>query len=103
MRRATGVTSRHSRAEAFVRDRGPVHEDLPGSAGGTLHAPFPTHEVSDVELDMAGTGTGFILAATTLTGRAAETGIFEAGAWFGIIGVLAILFLGVTTLDTLKL
>jgi len=69
---------------------------------GTLHAPFPTYEVTVVELDSESSGTGFILAATTLTGRAAEKGIFEAGVCFGIIGVLALLFLGVTTLDSLK-
>jgi hypothetical protein len=55
-----------------------------------------------VELDTVGTGAGFILAATTLTGCAAVKGIFEAGVWFGIIGVLAILFLGMATLGFLK-
>jgi hypothetical protein len=29
-------------------------------------------------------------------------GVFEAGVWFGIIGVLAILFLGMATLGFLQ-
>jgi hypothetical protein len=58
--------------------------------------------VTVVELDTAGTGADFILAATALTGGAAAKGIFEAGVWFGIIGVLAILFLGMATLGFLK-
>ena len=55
-----------------------------------------------MELDTVGTGAGLILAATTLSGCAAVKGIFEAGVWFGIIGVLALLFLGMATLGFLK-
>jgi hypothetical protein len=69
---------------------------------GTLHAPPFAREVTFVELDTVATGADFILAATTVTGGGAVTGIFEAGVWCGIIGVMAILFLGMATLGFLK-